>query len=379
LTFAAPTAFTGADARALLPVLRADLARSVNPGNRDFAVRNIDVTKEGRNLQHPDNTTPYGIHFGAGVQRELRWGIVGSADVAWKQFVHTFINGIDYNRVDSASGRVIPECTGQQATDPGAVCSRGRFYFDTTIGRARYVGLLLRAQRRFSGRAQMLASYALGSFVGSNGTGVATSENPGGRVFGFNNDNWFENYGPLPTDSRRILNVSGAVELPKDFMLAMSMSAYSAPPFAPYVSNVDFNGDGTINDLLPGSTVNQFRSSSDKRTLEALVSNYNRSIAGTPTARGLGARAPVLTLPDSYGFNDSFWAHDVRVTRTFRIGRERRIALFIELFNALNIANLTGVVSNLRQPTFGRATARFTQVFGSGGPRAAQVGAKVSF
>src|SRR5207237_6163214 len=109
---------------------------------------------------------------------------------------------IDYNHWNSAAGPVLRRCGDQEIDEVTAVCSNGNFYFDTTIGRARYVGLLLRADKRFSGRAQLLASYALSSYVGSNGTGLATAEMTGGRVFGFNNDNWFENYGPLPTDER---------------------------------------------------------------------------------------------------------------------------------------------------------------------------------
>ena len=33
-------------------------------------------------------------------------------------------------------------------------------------------------------------------------------------MFGSNNDDWFENYGPLPTDRRHTLNVSGFFTLP---------------------------------------------------------------------------------------------------------------------------------------------------------------------
>jgi hypothetical protein len=158
--------------------------------------------------------TPYGIHVGLGVQRELASGIVLNADFVWKRFVHTFINGIDYNRWNSAGGPVIPACAPQQRNDVTVVCSNGNIFFDTTIGRAQYKGLLVRAEKRFSGRAQFLASYALGSYVGTNGTGTGTAEALGGRVFGFNNDKWFENYGPLPTDLRHILNLSGFANYP---------------------------------------------------------------------------------------------------------------------------------------------------------------------
>src|SRR5205823_3013380 len=103
-------------------------------------------------------------------------------------------------------GPVIPACTASQRSDVHAVCSNGNIFFDTTIGRARYKGLLVRVEKRFTSRVQFLGSYALSSFVGSNGTGIAgsTAEATGMRVFGFNNDDWFENYGPMPTDQRHV-------------------------------------------------------------------------------------------------------------------------------------------------------------------------------
>ena len=125
-------------------------SRSINPDNHDFSVRNIDGTKAGSNLYDPSYATPYAIHVNLGVQRELAPGFVVSADVVWRQFVHTFINGIDYNRFNSADGPVIPACTPAQRSDVHAVCSNGNIYFDTTIGRARYKGLLVRVEKRFT-------------------------------------------------------------------------------------------------------------------------------------------------------------------------------------------------------------------------------------
>ena len=273
---------------------------------------------------------------------------------------------------------MIPACAGAQQDDLTAICSNGSIFFDTTIGRARYAGLLVRVEKRISGRAQFLASYALGSYVGSNGTGTGTTENPGGRVFGFNNDDWFENYGPLPTDMRHMLNLSGIVELPWRLQVAFSVSAYSRPPFAAYVAAMDFNGDGTSNDLLPGTRVNQFGRGLDEDDLARLVETYNEQWADKPTATGL---APRLTLPASYSFNDTFFTQDVRVTRAFTPGTGRvRLLLLVEVFNLFNTANLVQYGSDLASPTtFGQPGARFTQIFGSGGPRAFQLGARVTF
>jgi hypothetical protein len=379
LEFRSPTIFTGAQLLSILPDLRAELLQTRNPDNRDFAVRNIDFTKSGANLYDPSYQTPYAIHFALGVQRELAGGIVLNADVVWKRFIHTFINGIDYNHWNSARGPVIPACTQQQRNDVTAVCSNGNLYFDTTIGRARYKGLLVRAEKRFSGRAQFLASYALGSYVGTNGTGVGTSEAPGGRVFGFNNDDWFENYGPLPTDLRHILNLSGVANLPWRFQVAFSVSAYSRLPFAPYVSGIDFNGDGTRDDLLPGTRVNQFNRGLNEDDLARLVENYNQEVAGRPTPSR--QTAPPLTLPADYSFGDGFFTQDLRLSRTLTLGSERlRLVLFGEVFNLFNTANLVGYGGNLTNPAeFGQPSGRITQVFGSGGPRAFQFGMRISF
>lgn len=374
-----PTTFTGAQLLSILPSLRAELLMTRNPDNRDFSVRNIDFTKTGANLSDPLYQTPYAIHLTFGVQRELVGGIVLNTDVVWKRFQHTFINGVDYNRWNSAGGPVIPACTQQQRNDVTAVCSNGNIYFDTTIGRARYKGLLMRAEKRFAKHAQFLASYALGSYVGTNGTGAGTSEASGGRVFGFNNNNWFENYGPMPTDVRHILNLSGIANLPWRMAVAFNVSAYSRTAFAPFVRDVDFNGDGTRDDLLPGTTINQFNRGLDKQDLVRLVETYNRDFAGRPLPNG--QLAPRLTLPADFSFNDNYFTQDLRVSRTFSLGGERgRLMLYGEVFNLLNTANLVGYgtsLSNLAE--FGQPGSRFTQVFGSGGPRAFQLGARISF
>jgi hypothetical protein len=369
-----PTTFTGADLLSILPGIREGLARQLNPDNRDYTFRNIDLDKVGQNLYDPFYETPYALHFNLGVQRELRPGLVLTADLALRRFLHTFLGGIDYNRFNRRVGGVqtpvIPRCTAAQRSDITAVCSAGPVTFDNTTGIAEYKGLLVRLEKRFSKRTQFLASYALGSFEGSNGPALG---------LGFNNDDWFENYGPLLTDLRHVLNVSGIVELPRRFQLSFNLSAYSRPPFSAYVGGVDFNGDGTTNDLLPGTRVNQFNRGLGRDDLTRLVESYNRQFAGRPTAGG--QLAPRLELPADYAFGDGFFSQDLRLSRTFPIAGERaRLILFGEVFNLFNTANLVGYGRDLANPSeFGRPGARSTQVFGSGGPRAFQFGARIIF
>src|SRR5262245_41443679 len=228
-----PTRFTGADLLAVLPEKRMELIQQLNSNNRDFTFRNLDLNKTSMNLSDPPYETPYALHFNLGLQRELASDLVFSADFAWRRFVHTFLPDIDYNRfnrrVNGLQTPVIPRCTTAQRNDVAAICSNGAITFDNTTGIAEYKGLLVRVEKRFSRRTQFLGSYALGNYTGSNGVAAPVANITSS---GFNNDNWFENYGPLPTDRRHILNLSGFVDLPWRFQVAFSISAYSRLPFS---------------------------------------------------------------------------------------------------------------------------------------------------
>jgi len=374
LDFTGPTRFTGHDLLLILDTIRSDLARQFNQNNRDFSLRNIDLNKTGQNLSDPNYENPYAIHLNVGVQRQMGRDLVLTADFVWRRFLHTSLDGIDYNhynrRINGIRKPVIPVCaTAVQSNDPTAICSTGTITFDNTTGIDEYKGLLVRVEKRLSRRTQFLASYALASFVGSNGVlGSA----------GFNNDDWFENYGPLPTDLRHKLNLSGLVDLPAKFQFSFNVSIYSRPPFSVFVSGMDFNGDGTLDDLLPGTTVNQFNRGLGKADLQRLVDNYNQEFADKKTAGG--QTAPRVTLPINYSFGDNFFTHDMRLSRTFALTDRTRLILLGEVFNLFNVANLVGYSGDIsRTAAFGQPGARFNQVFGSGGPRAFQIGARLVF
>jgi hypothetical protein len=147
-----PTRFTGADLVAILPDIRSDLMGQLNPENRDFTFRNLDLNKTGAaSLSDPFFEAPYAMHFGVGVQRELAPDLVVSADFAWRRFLHSLLFGIDYNRFNrQPSGPVIPRCTGIQSSDLTAVCSTGPITFDNSSGIAEYHGLIVRLEKRLS-------------------------------------------------------------------------------------------------------------------------------------------------------------------------------------------------------------------------------------
>jgi hypothetical protein len=362
-----PTGFTGAHLVAILPALRGALAQQLgNTYNTDLSVRNIQLAKSATDLIAPDFTTPYSEHLNLGVQRELGKNLVASADFVFRQFIHQNTENLDYNRWDSVRGPVMPACVGLQALDPAARCSAGPIEVLQTGGRSHYKGLLVRLDKRMSRRTQFLASYALGSNVGFNTTRL------------YNKDRWFDNFGPLDSDRRHTLTVSGVVELPRGLQASFLSTFASKAPFSAWVSPVDFNGDGTNDDLLPGTKVNQLNRGLSQGALRRLVDDFNRTLAGTRTSRGQAI--PRLTLPGSFELGDRFFSQDVRLSKTFKAAERFQMTVLGEAFNLFNVASLSGYSGNLAEPAaFGQPSNRVTQVFGSGGPRAFQFGVRIGF
>ena len=143
------------------------------------------------------------------------------------------------------------------------------------------------------------------------------------------------------------------------------------------MGGIDFNGDGTTGDLLPGTTVNAFNRGMGHADLERLVAQFNTTSAGTKDSHG--RLIPRLTIPSNYSFGDNFHSLDFRLSRSFVLREHWRLSLIGEVFNLYNKANLTGYSGDLTSAAFGQPTSRATQVFGSGGPRAFQLAVRVSF
>jgi hypothetical protein len=361
-----PTRFTGANLVACLPGIRAELVQ--NLASADRSIQSLQLTKQAGplTLNPVDVPSPSALHVNVGFQREIARDFVVTADLAYRRFTHIGLGPLDLNRFNSARGPVIPRClTGAERNDPHALCSTGAINVQTNAGRATYKGLLVRADKRFSRGIQLIGSWA---FSSNTGTNIGN---------GFNLDDVLSNHGPLDRDLTHIVNLAGVVQLPLRFEVGVNFSFASAPPFSAFVGGSDFNGDGTTNDLLPGTTVNAFNRGWERAELERFVAQFNQAQAGT--VDGKGARIHRLVLPSRYWFGDSFQSLDVRLSHVFRFEKRYRLILIGEVFNLYNAANLSGYSGNLTSVAFGQPTSRATQVFGSGGPRAVQLGARVSF
>ena len=359
--------FTGAQLVQSLPLFYSNAQQQLDAGGSYPAIRNINLFKTGTELLAPDFRAPYSEHAGVGVQREISSDFVVSADFVFREYLHQMIRDTDLNHFFSAAGPVIPKCKGKQAGQPLAECSTGVIQEILSGARSHYAGLLVKADKRFSHRTSGTLSYSYAHQTGYNGL--------------IDDSNWLASWGPQA--GHHLLTGSLIVDLPKGFEIAGITSFASAPPFQPILAGVDLNGNGAVSALeaagapLPGGGYNEFGVNLGSGDLVRLVNQFDQAYAGKMTSRG---KIPKITLPASFSFPHGLQSEDVRVTKNFRLATERaRIGIFGECFNVFNIANLSGYGNSLNAPGFGLPTQRTSNVFGSGGPRAFQLGARVTF
>jgi len=281
-------------------------------------------------------------------------------------------------------GPVIPKCTAAQAVDPTAICSNGPIQLFQTINRNNYTALLVKVDKRFTSRYQFTASYALselkGFFLDEDSTCL------------------FCNKGDLDEDARHRFTFSGLVNLPKGFQASLIATYASRPPFNARLSSksitsgVDFNGDGTFGDTLPGLKINSLGRGTGKSDLFRLVNQYNAAIFADPAKRALFK--PVV-LPPDFSFGDDFQSEDIRISKEVRFKERYAIQGIFEVFNVFNISNLGGYSRTLDTGSFDLTTGnvippsrfQFGQPslrvgsggFGTGAPRSIQLAARFTF
>jgi hypothetical protein len=110
---------------------------------------------------------------------------------------------------------------------------------------------------------------------------------------------------------------------------------------------------------------------------------------------------PLPYVDDDARFNDHFDSLDLRVARPFRLAGTVTIEPMLEVFNVFNVTNILGrskvnysgfanalvrdsedplnAPAFLKSSSFGQPVSTAGGVFGSGGPRAAQLAVRVQF
>ena len=120
----------------------------------------------------------------------------------------------------------------------------------------------------------------------------------------------------------------------------------------------------------------------------------------TLTARDSSAWEDYLATPLDATRYDDLWNLDLRLAKAVPLTSRARLEVIAECFNVLNVTNILGVSKSnysgfanvlvrdssdptdpgfLKSSSFGRALTTAGGVFGSGGPRAFQLGARLTF
>ncbi|HEY3743159.1 MAG TPA: carboxypeptidase regulatory-like domain-containing protein [Bryobacteraceae bacterium] len=347
------------------------ITASLAPKNlNDLSVRNIDISKSAAELYPSKFPVAQSLQFSFGLQHEFTKDLVVNADFVRRVFNHTQLGEFDMNRTDryinGVVSPVIPTCTTAQAAIVGYECSTGPITIWEPAGRSVYNALLVKVNKRLSRRFQFVASYALQDAHGYNGV--------------YDMDHWNAAWGPQM--ARQNLTISGVVTLPWGIDFSLISSNGSKGPYQLTVNNVNLNGAGTSNDdvtsLIPGLSNNCINRGCSNSQITQAINNWNSTLAGKLDARG--STIPTLTTLSNYSFGRPYDSQDIRLTKKFTFHERYRLSLFGEMFNVLNYANLGGYGTDPSQPaSFGVPTSRAGQVFGSGGPRAVQVGGRISF
>ena len=344
------------------------LQAALAPRGDDLSVRNIQIGKTATDLYPIEYPVQHALHMSLGIQRELPGNMVLGAELVRRRFDDTLLGSLDWNRfnrfVNGVQSPVIPACvTAADRANPNAQCSTGPITFWTPGGKETYNALLMKLDKRFSNRWLFGASYALTQRTAIDGIS--------------NLDNYFANEGPA--GPQHLLNLSALVDLPGNIQIGIISAMSTRSPVMPTIANLDLDGDGTTTTPIPGIDYNCFNRGCGEDDLAQAVAAFNQRYAGSRDARNQAIAA--LTLPADYQLGDSFSSQDVRITKTFALRNSTtKIAVFAEGFNVFNVANLSGYSYNLsNQTTFGQPTQRAQQVFGSGGPRAFQLGGRITF
>jgi hypothetical protein len=225
--------------------------------------------------------------------------------------------------------------------DPGYLSD---MFIMSPVNEAEYNALTFLLQRR-TARATLQAHYTLASsysYGGTVGNFTGGGANAGGgstRPMVWDQPQGEGEWGPNQTDERHRFVALGVFELPYGVQLSPVIQAASARPYN-LIAGRDLNRDGLNNDRYI-----------DPGTGEQVSVNAGR---GDPT-----------------------FVFDLRTTKFVALGGDRRLGLFVELFNVLNTVNHGNLyVGNSRSPNFQKPTGYIQSI---GYPRQLQLGARFLF
>lgn len=258
--------------------------------------------------------------------------------------------------------------------------------------RTKYDGLLVSLEKRFAHHFQFRASYTLSrAFNYANDDQIPFSNGP------IDSNDLRREYGPTPNDQRHRFSLSGLFQLPKGIRVSPILTLASRVPIDILLPD----GSARVCELHRNAGARQFRTGAELNAALTQINAAGGSLC--PNADPSTGFKPRVLLPlvrDDLQFGDNFSSLDLRVSKVFKIGERFTIEPIAEVFNLFNVTNVLGVsnvnysgfsnvlvrdsndpssVGFLRSSSFGQPVSTAGGVFGSGGPRAFQFAARVTF
>jgi hypothetical protein len=336
----------------------ANLSLSSPPPDVPRPLTNPIPGTRGR-LLDPDFESPYSQQWNVGYAQELGRNMSIDFDYVHILGLHEF-TGLDINP------RIGP-LIGSQHTDPspprilapqfaahaaelvaafGTATPFARISVAQSDGRSRYDAFTVAFRRRYANHYQLNAHYTLSKAVawfGQTGDFGNVAQN---QFFKFDPA---ADFGPTDADERHRFVLSGIFDLKWGFQIAPIFQVASARPWSVFPSCVcDSNRDGVVL---------EDRASRDGNDQHHLPPN---------TMRG-----------------DNFQQLNVRVSKFFNFGEQRKLGLFFEAFNVFNTANFGREFQNVQgEADFGKpinffGATGFSEPLGI--PFQAQLGARFQF
>ncbi|MBI3650319.1 MAG: TonB-dependent receptor [Acidobacteria bacterium] len=311
----------------------------------------------GINIIDNNLDTPYVQQFSLGVQREIFHDLVVSVD-GIHAFGSSFIIGRSigtvFNPVINGTDSVVN------------IESSVKTWYD---------GLLVNVQKRVSNRFNFNASYTLAKSLNySNDDQIPFQVGP------LDPNNLRLEKGPSPNDERHRFSFAGVINAGRGIQVSPIYTLASGVPFDIILPN----GTTRIPSIQRNAAGRLFHTGAE-------LNSYIRQVNA-----GGGVGGTLLPLVnDKLRFGDSFTSFDLRVSKTWKLTEHLHLQGMAEAFNLFNVTNIRGsnnvnfsgfqntLIPDSNDPTrsssFGTPLQTAGGVFGTGGPRAFQFAAKVTF
>jgi hypothetical protein len=285
-----------------------------------------------------DYVLPYSLNTTAGIGWQLN--PVTSLDV-------DYVHNVGKNQLGSTDLN-LPASGAISASNPRPVARFSQVGVLTNFSESWYDALEVQLRTRVRGTDSLQISYAYSKStldgVTFYSTFRGTERTP--REKGMN-----------PTDTPHNLSVAASTSLPWDIHLSGVFRAISGGPLG-VSAGVDLDGDlNTQNDRPAGLEPTVGRGNVDEQL--SLINAFRASRGLAPVSAELLKPDPILNL-------------DLRLTKAFQLGGNRRIEAFLEAYNVTNYVTLTGGTGNMSSSSFLIRT-------GARDARQVQWGARYSF